>query len=128
MNFLKTLLVAAIAVFAPIQGVITTVLVLTMIDLITGLCAARKRQEKITSRGLRRTVAKILVYEIACACAFLTQLYLTGPLLPCLSLLTTLIGVVELKSILENLDTCYGESIFKAVISGLMSGQEDKKE
>jgi phage-related holin len=126
LDFLKGIILSAVLVFAPIQGVLVTVLVLTLVDLITGIIAARKVGEKITSRGIRRTVVKLFVYQVACCCAFLCETYLTGSIVPCLKILTTLIGLTELKSVLENLDKIYGINIFKSVVDRLMGGKDDK--
>lgn len=130
MKVLENISLALIAVFAPIQAVVLTTLALVMIDLITGLVAARKRKEPITSAGIKRTVGKIMLYEIAIAAAFLCQTYLTGDILPVSKLVSALIGIVELKSILENLDGASGNKLFEAIISRLVQSEkniEDKK-
>lgn len=121
------LLLSIISVFAPIEGVVLTVLCLVLVDMLTGCIAAHKRSEPITSRGLRRTLVKILLYELACVCAFLCETYLTGSLLPVLKMLTTLIGLTEMKSIYENLDSISGGQLFKQVIDKLMVTTGEKK-
>ena len=110
-----------VSVFAPIEGVLGTVLAMLFIDLITGVLAARKRGEKITSRGLRRSVSKFFIYEVAIAAAFLCETYLIGASLPVLKMVSSLIGIVELKSVLENLDTIQGESFFRSIVNKLNS-------
>lgn len=123
----KTLLLALIAVFLPIQAIILTVLALTTADLVTGVIAAKKRGEKVTSRGLRRTPMKFLAYALGCCCAFLCETYLTGSLIPVLKMLTTIIGLTEMKSIYENLDSISGGQLFKQVIDKLMVTTGDKE-
>ncbi len=125
MKVLENLSLALIAVFAPVQAVVLTTLALVFIDLITGLVAARKRGEKITSAGIKRTVGKILLYEIAIAAAFLAETYLIGNILPVSKLVSALIGIVELKSILENLDGASGNKLFETIISRLVQSEKD---
>lgn len=116
---LINLILATIAIFAPIKAAVVAVMVLTAVDLITGLVAAKKRGEKITSSGLKRTVIKTFIYQIATLCAFLAQKYLVLDIMPVCTLVTSLIGITELKSILENLDSIHGGSFFSAVVTKL---------
>jgi predicted transcriptional regulator len=93
-----------------------TALVLILADLATGVMAARKRKEKITSAGIRRTVSKILVYETAIALAFLAQTYMTGETVPVCNIVTGLIGMTEFLSVLENLNSISGKNLLKTMI------------
>lgn len=117
------LFLATVAVFAPIKAAVLTVIVLTMVDLVTGIMAARKRGEPITSAGFGRTVVKILVYQVATLCGFLAQKYLVLDVLPVCTLVTSLIGLTEMKSVLENLDTISGGSFFSTLIDKLNNKQ-----
>lgn len=120
------LLLATMAVFAPIKPAVITVMVLTIIDLITGVIAAKRRQEPITSAGFGRTIVKILVYEAATLCAYLAQKYLVLDIMPVCTLVTSLIGITELKSVLENLDSISGGSFFSSLITKLNSTNDPK--
>lgn len=120
-TWLSNILIASFSVFAPIQSAIVAVMVLTVVDMISGIVAAHKRGEKITSGGLARTVSKILVYQIATLTAFLAQKYLILDVMPVCSLVTSLIGLTELKSVLENLDSISGGSFFSKIVDKLKS-------
>lgn len=124
MKALETLLLACIAVFAPIKAAILTVVVLVIADLITGMLAAKKRGEKITSAGIKRTVGKVLLYETALCLGFIVQQYLTGDILPASKLVSAIIGLAELKSVLENLDSLSGTSLYKVLLSRIVSSQQ----
>lgn len=113
------MLLALGSLFAPTKPILIAIMVLSMIDLLTGILSAHKRKEPITSSGLKRTVLKIAVYQFAVLTAYLVQLYLTGPDLPVMNMVASLIGITELKSVLENLDIVLGESAFGAVVSKL---------
>lgn len=112
-------LMALLAVFAPIQDALLVVMLLTILDLITGLIAARKRGEKITSSGLKRTIIKTCVYETTVMLAFLTETHLVGDLIPLVKICTAYIGITELKSVLENLDSISGMSLLKTLVKKL---------
>lgn len=127
MKFLKAFIISAAAVFLPIQSVIFTVLVLILSDLVTGVLAAMKRKEKITSAGFRRTVVKIFVYETAILIGFLVEKYILKDAMPVTKLISSVVGLVELKSLLENLETIQGQSIFTKIISKLGSESEQEK-
>lgn len=76
------------------------------IDLWTGIDAARKNREKIRSKALRRTVAKILDYlRVVMFAVLIDVLGLTFPwyVIPYCAIICTLgILVIEGKSVLEN--------------------------
>lgn len=119
--WIKALTLSLVAVFAPVKTVILTAFVLAVADLILGLIAAHRRGEKISSKGIGRTVTKMTIYEIAILLAFLVQNYMIDDALPAVKIIGGLIGTVELKSILENLDTISGNSLFKTLIEKLGS-------
>lgn len=121
MKHLEHLALATLAVFAPIKAMIVVALVLVAVDLITGIWAARKKGEKIVSAGLRRTVTKIFVYECAILTSFLVEKFMIDGLIPLSKLAAGIIAVVELKSVLENLDRIYGISLFKGLLDKLGS-------
>ncbi len=117
----KVCIMATVAVLAPLRAQLSAAFCLVMLDLITGVWAAVKRGEKITSSGLGRTVAKVVVYQGALLTAFLAQTFLIGDALPALALVSSFIGVTELTSVLENLSTISGKDILKVLISKLSS-------
>lgn len=114
-NFLEAMALALIALLAPIKGVLITIMVISIVDLVSGLLAARKEGQKLTSRGLKSTVIKVLVYQVAVLCAYIIQTQLLFDSIPIVEWLGSYIGLVELKSILENLERIQGQSVFKAL-------------
>ena len=82
------------------------VIVACLIDLWTGIDAARKNRERISSKALRRTVAKILDYlRVIIFGVLIDILGLAFPwyAIPYLAIICTLgILVIEGKSVLEN--------------------------
>ena len=127
-KYLETLMITTLVVFAPIKSAIIVVAILTFADLVLGVIAARKRGEPITSSGLKRSIGKILIYQSALCLAFLVEKYLTGEIFPASKLISALIGLVELKSVLENLDSINGQPVFRSMVNQLITKIEEKKE
>jgi hypothetical protein len=127
MKHIHAFILAAITILAPIQAALTTAGCLVMLDLILGIIAAKKRGAPITSAGLRRTVSKMVIFQIAIITGFLTEKYLTGDLVPVCKIITAFIGLTEIKSIVENLNAINGNSIFSDLITKLGSKNDDIK-
>ncbi len=123
MDFLKALLLALVSVFAPIKGLLIATMGIVFADLIIGLLAARKRKEKITSAGLRRTIVKICLYEVAIMFAHLLQIYFI-PEIPAVKLVAGAIGLVEAKSLMENAKDL---GLDLSVLKTFLGSDNDKK-
>jgi hypothetical protein len=123
-NWAIKLSLTILAIFAPAGPMVLTVGALCIVDLVTGILAARKRGEAITSAGIGRTVSKLLVYEGAVLLAFLTQQYLTGPAVPCAQIVASLVGLTELTSCLENINELSGKDLLKSIIKKISSKNE----
>jgi len=124
MTYFKSILISAFAVFAPIYAIMASVGFLIFADLILGIVAAKKRGEKIKSSAMRRTVSKILVYQLAIMTGFICETYLIGGLIPISKLVAAVIGSVEIKSIFENCDSINGEPILGKIIKKLGSDND----
>ena len=98
-----------------------TVGILIVADLITGVIAARKRNEKISSARLRDSISKCLIYQTAIITGFLVQNYIMDDVIPIVKIVGSAISMVELTSLYENLNTISGTNIFKEIIDRLGS-------
>lgn len=127
-ELLGKLLLATAAALAPIMMVIITVGVLIMVDLATGIWAALKRGEKISSAAMRRTISKIVIYQVAVITGFMLETYILEGLIPVAKIVAGVIGMVEFKSILENSNKIMGGDMFKIAIKKLGSDNDSKKE
>lgn len=82
------------------------VIVACFIDLWTGVDAARKNREKISSKALRRTITKVLDYLRVIVFGVLIDvlgLVFTWYIMPYIAIVCTLgILIIEGKSVLEN--------------------------
>jgi phage-related holin len=126
-DYITGLLLSTLAIFAPIKALLLVTGILIFSDLISGILSARKKGQKISSAGMRRTVTKVAVYNAAIMLGFLTETYMLDGFLPLSKIAAGLISVVEFKSILENLDTINGNPIFKTLIEKLGSINDNKK-
>jgi len=124
-DIINGLIISTVSVLAPIQAVMLTVGALIVFDLVTGVMAARKRGEVVKSAALRRTVSKLVIYQIAVISAFLVETFLLKGALPISKITAGIIGTVELTSIFENVNTVYGSNIFKKVL-GMLGSTNDK--
>jgi len=117
------LILAILSVFAPAKSMILSGLSLVLIDLMTGILASRKQGIKITSSGLQRTIVKLAVYEIAIMLAFLVQHYMVAEI-PVANIVSSFVGITELKSCLENIDILSGGDFLKSIIERLGSSNK----
>lgn len=125
-QYIINLLLSVVAVFAPAKAMILSSGALIMFDLITGIMASRKQGIPITSSGLRRTVSKMLVYEISIILAFITQKYLTGDSVPVANIAAGFVGITELVSCMENLNVLSGNNLLKVLLDKLGSVNQPK--
>lgn len=123
-QYLLSLCLSIATIFAPVKQVMVVTFILIAVDLILGIMAAHKTKVPITSAGLRRTVSKLFVYEVAICLGFLVETYFTGPVIPVVKIITGFVGLTELKSCLENADAFNGEPILKALIDKLGSSNQ----
>lgn len=119
------LVTASLLVFLPIKATLLTAFVLVLLDLLSGLLAAHKRGEQITSSGLKRTLVKLLAYEIVIMLGYLTEQYMTGDLVPVVKILGGLVGLTELKSVLENAEELTGIPLIQVLINKLNQTEKE---
>lgn len=116
----------AIAFLAPIKPFLVAVGALIFIDLVFGIWSAYKRGEPISSKGLRRTVTKIVAYQSAIITAFILEKYFLD-FLPVVKIVGGFVAVTEAKSIYENLGTITGLD-FWSLIKERLNSQSNKFE
>lgn len=86
-----------------VKPFIGLLLCLVLFDLITGTLAARHKKNKITSRGLFRTVEKLLAEFIAILAAEGIRVTLVEQI-PVTYIIVFVIAMAEFKSIVENIE------------------------
>lgn len=119
--WLMSIGLSVIAIFAPAKQLFAATIILILADLITGIWAAYKLGAPISSAAIRRTVSKLFIYNIAIGAGFLVQHYLMTDALPVSNIVSSAIGLTELKSIIENADKINGGSLMKLILAKLGS-------
>jgi phage-related holin len=113
MNFMMTkaaLWSAVLWVYSllvPLGAFLIITVWLVVADMVTGIAAAKYRKEPITSRGLRRTIIKMLLYTAAIISAQGMQLVFFNPAgldAHLAFVVAGLVALTEFKSLLENVE------------------------
>lgn len=95
----------------PLVSSLAAVIILVATDFYTGVRAARKREEKIVSKGLRKTVGKIRDYFLAILLSHMVQ-QTWMPGVPLTFIVSSYIALTELLSNIENLSQLTGVDIY----------------
>ena len=114
----KHIMIALWALFAPIRTTLAVVFLLIFIDFVSGVIAAKRRGEALTSTGVKRTVLKIFIFEIALMLGFIAEKYIPGSL-PFTNLIGGFISLTEMTSIVENMNELSGNAILAALVKKL---------
>jgi len=93
--------------FIPIKGFLLFVIAVTFADMATGIRAAKKEGQKINSRGLYRTIEKLVTYWVGIIIFELTKNTFSLQI-PITYMVAFLIATVELYSISENIKRITG--------------------
>jgi hypothetical protein len=122
---LKTAVAAILAITAPLHHIFIAVFFLVTLDLILAIIASIKSKVAIQSGKLKGSVIKLLAYNTSIVVSYIVESNLTGPDVPVLRMVTTIIGLTELKSVLEHLDVITGGGVIKAILVKINAGKKD---
>ena len=112
LNNISLILTFLAVYFAPAYPIMIGIGFLVTMDFFTGILAAKKRGEIITSKKMRPTIMKGFGYMASILIAFVMQnVFLTD--MEVMKIVSGLIAMIELKSLDENLTYITGKSIFK---------------
>ncbi len=98
----------------PVKGFLMLTLALVFCDTITGIMAAEKRGEKISSKGIRRTIEKIIAYFIVILLSEGFRIVFM-PDIGVPYFISLIISIAELKSNIENVEDISGHSIWETL-------------
>jgi phage-related holin len=111
-NNISLILTFLAVYFAPAYPIMIGIGFLVTMDFVTGILAAKKRGEIITSKKMRPTIMKGFGYMASILIAFVMQnIFLTD--MEVMKIVSGLVAMIELKSLDENLTDITGKSIFK---------------
>jgi uncharacterized membrane protein len=106
------------SVLLPIRDFLVITSALVFLDLVTGVLAAKRRNEKIRSRALMRTTVKLLLYYSAILATHGVEVTFAEKI-PLTYITAFTIAVTELKSLLENVDAGTGSRLAKMIVDKL---------
>ena|SRR3972149_2396958 len=112
------LVLILITFFAPLLPAMVAVGLLIIIDTITGVIAARRNKETVTSKKMGGILTKMLVYQLLIISAHLCEAFLF-PIIPFVKITIAFLAVVEFKSISENFQKSTGLPFLKFIKSYL---------
>lgn len=112
------------ALLLPIFPMMMTILFLLVADLITGVWASKRRREPITSHRLSMSITKALLYNIVIISSFLVEKYVMG-VIPWTRIVSGFIAVVELHSIMENVNSLTGVNVWRAIKGFFMKRKDE---
>lgn len=114
-NIFKVCFIAVLSFIEPIQAIIFLVFGMTIIDLITGIWASIKTGKKIESRIMRRSVVKILAYEIAILSAYWAEAVFFPGSIILTKIVASATVLIEFSSLMENLTKITGIPVFMKI-------------
>lgn len=115
-GWIASIIVAIASYFTPVGAVVAVIFGFVIMDLITGVWAAKKRKEKIRSHTMRNSVTKLLCYLIVILLAFVLQKeIITFSWFAATNIAAGLICLAEFKSVVENMGDITGNSVFKKI-------------
>ncbi|TDQ28608.1 MULTISPECIES: phage holin family protein [Tenacibaculum] len=103
-----------LALLSPLNGVLTTMMLLIVVDFITGAYASLKLQIPIKSERIGHTISKFFIYNLVIISAYFLEKHIVNEV-PFLKIIAGFIAITEIKSILENYNKIYGVNPFKAL-------------
>jgi phage-related holin len=120
--FIPTVCSFIVGYFMPISGIAISLVMAVVIDFISGIWAAKKRKEKISSHVMRNSVTKLLCYSMTIVFCWVIQKEVFAlEWAKLVNLATALIALSELKSILENFGTITGNKVFNSIFAEINS-------
>lgn len=110
------------AVFtAPLHNTFYTILFLLASDMITGIWAASKKNEAITSHRLADTFNKMLLYNLGVLVCFALELNIFTEI-PLVKIAAGTVAMIELKSLFENIAKVTGRDIWPQIWEAMKEG------
>ncbi|WP_348710655.1 phage holin family protein [Tenacibaculum sp. 190524A05c] len=103
-----------LAMLSPLNGVLTTIMFLIVVDFITGAYAALKVGISLKSEKIGNTISKFFIYNLVIISAYFLEKHIVNEV-PFLKIIAGFIAITEIKSILENYNRIYGVNPFKAL-------------
>jgi phage-related holin len=93
---------------SPVKTLMVTTFCLIIVDFITGLWAASKEKQKISSSRMSDTFIKLVLYQLAIIVGYYVEKHMLN-FIPIIKIISAFIGLIELKSFFENVSRITGK-------------------
>lgn len=132
----ENFLIPIMAFFAPIYGILGTVVAFIFLDTLTGIWKCKKNKIPVTSRGLSAIITKTLLYELFIIGSFFIDKYILGDITQSMFsvdlLVVKLVALtaisIEIKSINQNYKAVRGIDLWKEFRNLLSRIKETKQD
>lgn len=115
LGLLKSIVPVVLAFVAPIQSLLAAMLFVVLFDTLTGIWAARKRGEAVSSRKLSHVLSKLFLYlGIMLVAHAITSTMM--PNIPLVSIVASTVALIEFTSVLENASSILGYDLTKRIM------------
>ena len=111
---LKSISVACVTFFLPIFPAMIAVGILIFIDTLTGIIAAKKTGETITSKKMGGCITKSIVYQLLIISAHLCETFLFAQI-PFVKISLAFLAMTEFTSVSENFEKSTGKNLLKYI-------------
>lgn len=102
------------SILAPLKEIVVAMLVLIVIDFVTGVYAAVKYRESVAPEKMINTVSKFFMYNFVILSGFLVERFIL-PEIPLVKVISGFISLTELNSIFRNFNRIYGIDLRAAI-------------
>ena len=110
----EAVLASLMGFLVPIFSLLMATGILLFADLITGICAAKKKGEKIESKKMGRSITKCIFYYMAILLGHVMEVVFVNDL-PIAKITAGIIATVEFKSNMENISVLTGLDFSKII-------------
>ena len=128
LNHLNSLFIAIIAVFAPLKESLLAIGFLITMDFIFGNIKALIKNQKITSRKWFNTASKVILYTGCVISVYILDQYILKSGMNLHKIIGIFLGLIELKSILENFEEITGINIWDKLVKIVKRGTSETKD
>lgn len=116
MDKISNVLFWLFTIIGPLQGVIFTVVLLIIVDFITGIYASYLKGVGIKSKRIGHTISKFFIYNLVIISAYFLEKNIVSEI-PFLKIIAGFIAITKIKSVLENYTIIYGANPFKVLVN-----------
>ena len=114
LEFFMKFMIWFLAILVPIYDVTGALIILILIDLITGIIASVKNQVKFQWEKIINTFTKVIIYSLILLAGWVVESKIM-PAIPLMRLVAGFLALTELRSILGNFKNIYGLDMWEYI-------------